>query len=155
MTDDQEAKDAAKSVERLMTQRGVDAREWQAQSKQWEEQCKQHRATIAALQDALHNHVLCARRAAYRWKRTAKAWRREALQASATLAVVVEGQEQVSGLMPAAAEPCLTRIETVKQAANDACQSVYEEWRNGATFENMPLAIASRMALAWMDLEAL
>lgn len=44
-------------------------------------------------------------------------------------------------------------IAEIKQAANDACQSVYEEWRAGTAFENMPLAIASRMALAWMDLE--
>lgn len=46
-----------------------------------------------------------------------------------------------------------THVAAVKQAATDACQSVYEEWRAGAVFENMPLAIASRMALAWMDLE--
>lgn len=43
-------------------------------------------------------------------------------------------------------------IEQVKQAAVDACQSVWEEHRAGAEFGNMPLAISARMALAWQDM---
>lgn len=45
------------------------------------------------------------------------------------------------------------RMRDIKQAAVDACQSVQNEIEAGATFANIPLAIASRMALAWLDIE--
>ena len=45
------------------------------------------------------------------------------------------------------------RVRDIKQAAVDACQSVQDEIEAGATFANIPLAIASRMALAWLDIE--
>lgn len=46
------------------------------------------------------------------------------------------------------------RVRDIKQAAVDACQSVRDEIEAGATFVNIPLAIASRMALAWLDIES-
>lgn len=45
------------------------------------------------------------------------------------------------------------RVRDIKQAAVNACQSVQDEIEAGATFANIPLAIASRMALAWLELE--
>ena len=45
------------------------------------------------------------------------------------------------------------RVRDIKQAAVDACQSVQDEIEAGAAFVNIPLAIASRMALAWLDIE--
>jgi hypothetical protein len=46
------------------------------------------------------------------------------------------------------------RVRDIKQAAVNACQSVQDEIEAGATFTNIPLAIASRMALAWLDIES-
>lgn len=44
-------------------------------------------------------------------------------------------------------------INNIKQSTADACQSVQDEIRAGATFENIPLAISARIALAWLEIE--
>lgn len=46
----------------------------------------------------------------------------------------------------------LKREEAIKAVVADVLQGVYEETRGGAQFENVTLAISSRIALRWMDL---
>jgi hypothetical protein len=54
MTTDQEAETVAASVRHLLTQRGIDARSWEAQSRQWESVAQQQKEEIATLAHAAH-----------------------------------------------------------------------------------------------------
>ena len=78
-------------------------------------------------------------------RRIAAEYRRsdEAARGVSTMECLIEEAEQLLDVDTA-------RIRDIKQAAVDACQSVQDEIEAGATFVNIPLAIASRMALAWL-----
>jgi tellurite resistance protein len=45
-------------------------------------------------------------------------------------------------------------LETEQQIVADVLQDIYLEWRDGAKFENMPLAVAARIELRRMEAQA-
>ena len=46
-----------------------------------------------------------------------------------------------------------TREMAIKQAVQDAFESVDMELRRGTTFPNVLLAVSARIALAWIDID--
>jgi len=48
---------------------------------------------------------------------------------------------------------CEAREIAIKQAVQDALESVDRELREGATFPNTLLAVSARIALAWIDID--
>ena len=54
-------------------------------------------------------------------------------------------------VLVAAHEGLKAELDAEQAIVADVLQAIYLEWRNGATFENMPLAIAARIELQRQD----